>query len=167
MNQINTNDKNSQSNVNYANDPLDSKVWIIVKYILVFVIINGIIWGGQELYHRKDTQAIKRLDEYLLIEKETIEGLENKINAESTNLDGLQEELNYLEANGFIDMYNNKVDQYNDLLYAYKNDLDIHDDKISEYNLKVEEVNKLIEKSSTRWYIIPIPLPNSKARLSI
>jgi len=43
------------------------------------------------------------------------------------------------------------------LLENYKNKVNSYDKKISEYDKNIESVNKLITKTSSRWYLIPIP----------
>jgi len=60
-----------------------------------------------------------------------------------------------------IDTYNIKVCEYNSLLNQYNSQLSKYTESTNFYNLKVDEANKLIKRSSTRWYIVPIPISSS------
>ncbi len=136
----------------------------IIRYILIFVVINVLLWGGQEIYHYSDTQKIKEIDSFLQTEKSLIINLEAKISSEESEIENLKSELELYKTLGYIDSYNSEVDNFNNLLEQYKSDLYDYNLKLTNYNNKVDEENILIKKSSSRWYLIPIPLPGKSAK---
>jgi len=135
-----------------------------IKYILIFIVINAILWGGQELYHYNDTKKIKEIENFLTSEEISITTLESKITSEEANVKALDSQLERYKSLGYTDDYNNGVGDFNNLLETYKSDLDNYNLKLTNYNNKVDEVNVLIEKSSARWYLIPIPLPGKSVK---
>lgn len=139
----------------------------IIGLILIFGVINLVLWGGQELYYRKDTQEINRIEKLLDQEKIEITKLQSRINSLSTEIDSKQAELDRYENTGMIDSYNTGVDSYNSLLDEYKSKVDVYNDKLIEYNRNIEQVNILIQKSSSRWYLIPIPLPGKSTKTKL
>ena len=140
----------------------------ILGLVVVFGIINLVLWGVQEFYHREDTNKIKEIETYLENEKLSISSLETKIIQYEQELEYRESELKGLESLGFIDKYNDEVDNFNYWLSTYKSDLDSYNAKLTEYNTKVDDVNTLIEKSGSRWYLIPIPFGGgTKSKLPI
>jgi len=129
--------------------------------ILVFGVINGVLWVGQELYYGADTKKINEIETFLKNEKLTVNTIETALSVEETQLDQKDNLLNSYKSFGNTEEYNNGVYEYNNLLQKYQLDLDNYKTKITAYNLKVDEVNALIKKSGTRWYLIPIPLPGN------
>jgi len=134
----------------------------IIKLVVVFGVINAILWGAQELYWHKDTKKINEIEVYLENEKQTIGTLEAKINLTEAEIGRKESQLNSYKSLGYIDEYNTGVDDFNYLLSIYKQDLDTYNSKLTSYNAKVDEVNALIKKSGSRWYIIPIPIPHGE-----
>jgi hypothetical protein len=140
------------------------KLKSIIGIIVIFGFINLLLWGGQELYWRKDMQEIRKIENYLASEKTEITLLESKINNQSISIDFKQKGLNSLKNNGLINEYNAGVDDYNILLQKYKSNVDIYNGKLTEYNNQVDCVNELIKKSGSRWYLIPIPIPGKSTK---
>jgi chromosome segregation ATPase len=136
----------------------------IIGFILIYGFINLVLWGGQELYWRKDTQEINKIESYLTSEKNQITSLESKIDNQSGLIDDKQKELDRLKNDGLIDKYNLGVDNYNFLLQEYKSNVDVYKGKLTEYNSQIDRVNELIKKSGSRWYLIPIPIPGKSAK---
>lgn len=129
----------------------------IIGLVVVFGIINLVLWGAQELYYRGDTKKVNEIEVYLEGERLSIDALEAKINSEEAEIEQRENKLNRLKSLGYIDEYNAGVDNFNYLLSAYKRDLDNYNAKLTTYNTKVDEANTLIGKSGSRWYLIPIP----------
>jgi len=151
-------DYNQEANVSsFLSNP-------IVKYVIIFIVLNAILWGGQELYYYKDTKKINEIDSFLTSEKTSITALEDKISLEEDNIKSLDSRLESYQSLGYIDDYNNGVGSFNNLLETYKSDLDNYNLKLTNYNTKVDEMNVLIKKSGTRWYLIPIPLPGKSVK---
>lgn len=140
------------------------KIKSIVGTILIYAFINLVLWGGQELYWRKDTQEINKIESYLASEKNQIATLESKIDNQSSLIDDKQKELDRLKNIRSIDRYNTGVDDYNFFLQEYKSNVDIYNGKLTKYNSQIDRVNELIKKSSSRWYLIPIPIPGKSAK---
>lgn len=143
------------------------KLTSIIGIIIIYGLINLALWGSQELYWRKDTQEINKIESYLKDEYGNINSLEIKINNESLSLDAKQKELDRLKNDEMFDEYNLQVDNYNFLLKEYKSDVDSYNDKLIKYNQEVERSNELITKSSSRWYLIPIPIPGKSLKSKI
>ncbi len=134
----------------------------LVGLILMFGMINLILWGGQELYYYNDTREINRIKISIENEKNEIAYLESRISSLSNEIDFKELELDRYKNANMIDKYNKEVSSYNLLLNKYNNKINIYDYKIKEYNQKIEEVNVLIKSSGSRWYLIPIPLPTKR-----
>lgn len=135
--------------------------------ILIFGLINLVLYGAQELYYSGDTKRINQIDQELEKEKEAIAILEDKLANTKEEIKQKDIELEKYKSSGFIDEYNNGVSGFNALLNTYNKDLDDYNKMIKFYNNKVEEENLLIEKSGSRWYLIPIPLPSKSIRSKI
>ena len=71
--------------------------------------------------------------------------------------------MDQYDAAGRISEYNANVDRYNALLASYNFDFTLYESKIASYNKVVNEANVLIEKSGSRWYLIPIPIGGTKS----
>ena len=71
----------------------------IIGIILIYGFINLVLWGGQELYWRKDTQEINKIESYIAGEKNQITLLESKIDNQSNLIDVKQVELDRLKSN--------------------------------------------------------------------
>jgi chromosome segregation ATPase len=147
------------------------KIISLVAMVAIFGLANFLLWGAQELYWRDETNEIEKIDGYLDNEKPQIELLKSKINEQSSAVDVKKQNLeklkDNLKNNRLIDQYNSDVDNYNSLLNEYKSSFDKYEAKLSEYNTKVNRVNELVKKSSSRWYIIPIPLPSKSIKSTL
>lgn len=136
----------------------------IISVVLIYGILNLILWGGQELYYYEDTREINQIEKWLEEEKQKIFLLEQKIDSQSIEIEQEENKLTDLENRRLTTLYNSNVDSYNYLLEGYENDFDIYDEKIAKYNNKVNRFNELIKKSGSRWYLIPIPLPTKSIK---
>lgn len=136
----------------------------LVILALTFGILNLILWGGQEIYHSGDRRQIKEIEILLDGEKREIANLEKKIEADEANLKQTNDKLNHLKSIGSIDEYNAGVDEFNLFLEWHRQDITNYKNRLAAYNVKVDEVNVLIQKSGSRFYIIPVPLPSKNVR---
>lgn len=130
-------------------------------WILVYGVLNLLLWGGQELYYRGDTKKMNALETEMALEKMQIDQLEQSLTTASTTIDAKEALLNSQKAAGQIVLYNSGVDGYNSMLETYKADTNKYDAHLSAYNVKVDEYNKLVEHSGSRWWLIPIPMPGN------
>ena len=138
----------------------------ILSFAIIFIIINLVLWGAQELYHHEGTQQIKQIEAWLDNESRSIDALEAKIHSTEMELNRRENELNRLKIIGYTSQYNAGVDSFNFLLSTHKQDIDNYNAKLIAYNAKIDEANALIKKSGVRWYLIPIPFgAGTKPRL--
>jgi len=144
-----------------------NKAKSVLGVLLIYGLLNLILWGGQELYYRDDTKEINRIEYFLELEEIEIKSLEKKIETQSFELDQRKVELDNFERQNFIDSYNSHVGAYNLLLATYKNNLDNYDYKLTQYNDKINKVNELIKKSGSRWYLIPIPMLSKSTKTKL
>ncbi|MCK5084493.1 MAG: hypothetical protein KAQ64_02470 [Candidatus Pacebacteria bacterium] len=136
----------------------------IVSIILIYVVLNLVLWGAQELHYKEDTQEINKIEKWLNIEEKEINSLEKKINNQSFEIEQMESKLNNLERQGSITSYNYNVEKYNSLLEEYNDNFDIYDEKFAKYNNEINHFNELIKKSGLRWYLITIPLSTKSTR---
>jgi peptidoglycan hydrolase CwlO-like protein len=137
----------------------------IITSIILFGVINLVLWSGQELYHRKDTEQIKEIENWLDSESVKIKNRESQLGSLESQISSLEDFLDSykhridLGEKHLADTYNIKVYEFNNLLNQYNSQFSEYEENMDSYNLKVDEVNDLIKNSGTRWYIIPIPIP--------
>jgi len=125
--------------------------------IVVFLFLNFLLWGVQELYYLDETREINKIEEYLekettqltLIEDELLK-LEFELDTKKSLMD------NYLEF-GNTTLYDLSIESFNSKLDDYLEKFDKYEERTSDYNEKVEELNQLYKESSSRWYLIPLP----------
>lgn len=139
----------------------------LIGLVVVFAIINGILWGGQELYYYKDTQEINKIESALDLEKIEIIKMKSDIESLSGSIDIKQTQLNDAKTRGLINQYNAGVDDINSLIDEYEKKVAIFNGKQNDYNRQVDQINVLIKKSGSRWYLIPIPLPGKSSRAKV
>lgn len=141
------------------------KGWIIsiVGLIIVYGLLNLVLGGAQDLWHKGDTDKLQVIETYLKNSKLEIDALEQSLAESGTELESKETELNSYKENGDTDLYNAGVDDFNALLSSYKTDLQKYNSLITTYNQKIEEGNELIKKTGSRWYVVPIPRRASKS----
>ena len=126
--------------------------------VLLFGVINLMLWGGQSLYYRKDTQRIKELDAQLTKEKASLGEVKDRIVQQERMLDGMLNQLEQYKRVQNISRYNSSVNEYNRLVDIYRMEVASHNAQVVVFNQKIDDVNALIQRAGTRWYLIPIPL---------
>ena len=131
----------------------------IIGVVVIFGAINLVLWGAQEFYYREESAKIKEAEKFLQSEERVINALALKIEEQERELEQKESDLDRYESLGYVNQYNSSVDVYNLTLSVYKSNVGTYNSKIETYNKKVDEANVLIEKSGSRWYLIPIPLP--------
>lgn len=136
--------------------------WIIslVGLIIVYGAINLVLYGGQELWHKGDTDKLHVIEEFLKGKKVEMDSIEQRLVTTETDLNARKSQLDRYKAINDIYHYNLGVDSYNSLLGDYRLYLEQYNNALSIYNQKIDEGNELIKKTGTRWYVIPIPIPS-------
>ena len=130
----------------------------------MFLVLNFILWGGQEIYYYNDTKEIKKIEQSLDVQKFEITYLKKTVKVQEGEVEYLSEKMDFWNKNDMVEMYNSNVDKYNLYLTEYKYDLNNYNELIDEYNNEIEKLNELIKKSGSRWYIIPLPIGNKSTR---
>ena len=116
----------------------------LIYLVLGFLILNGLLWGAQEIWYWGDNSNINNIEKNLEIESNSIDTMEKQMNEFVLNLEALK-------ASGNINLYNQNVKKWNQMIIEYET-------KVTNYNKKINELNSLYEKTSSRWYLIPIPI---------
>lgn len=78
-------------------------------YILLFLVLNGILWGVQELWHSKDNQKLSEIENRI----EYLDATNNSF-VKNMNLYG-SSQLEYSQYSSRIDERNKLADEYNSL----------------------------------------------------
>lgn len=153
----------------------------LVGLVLVYGVLNGALYVGQDVLARDDVARAEALEGQL-----TAMGVE--IDSLATWLDGMEQENDALLARrsqlataqetvrragirrprgtafdrGFDD-YNARVDEWNYVtLPAINHAAARHDSLIDRHNTLVDEYNVVAEKAYTRWWLIPVPAPGGR-----
>jgi len=129
---------------------------LILVLVLVIAFFLGINLGLRSYYESRDKPILARIDEL----KTFINEEERWLLQAQKNLEHKKDEIQRLRNNNsepikVKDSENSKtletaVGEYNALQSEYES-------RFRQYNEKVKEHNTLIEKISTRWYLMPIP----------
>jgi|CXWL01.1.fsa_nt_gi hypothetical protein len=81
----------------------------LVKLLIIYAVLNGVIYGAQELYYYGDTKKMNQL-------KSEMNNIQNEVaTLESRATNGELAEPYYSRYQSNIDQYNKKVDEYNTL----------------------------------------------------
>jgi len=99
----------------------------LIGLAIAFVLLNGVLWVGQEAYHYSD---VKRCE----ILKNSLNSLELQLNQKKNEIESNQ--VNLLKRSNDIAAYKQLIATYND---------------------NVNEYNTLSKSAYKRWYLIPIP----------
>jgi len=159
--------------------------WVVglISVVLVYVVINIFLVGGQKLWHYGDQKRLDELKEILNTEKVNIESLEKELKNMEQCLDTYTIRINKLKSdiqlienryprgipsniyNNYIQLindYNSLVDTYNSTLNKYNSKYEDYSHQIDKYNAMVVEANNLAKKIGTTWYVVPVPIPGVK-----
>jgi len=125
---------------------VSSFIIAILSFIIMFAILNGVIYGAQEIYYWNDVKKC--------------ESIKNKLHKikKRTKILELEKEIKQ----GILDnytSYQNKINIYNSNSNTYKQYQKEYDNSVTEYNQMVTKYNTLSKTAYSRWWLIPIPLP--------
>jgi hypothetical protein len=131
------------------------EIKIIFILIVTFLLFNGVLYIGQELYYKNDMNKCELLKEKATNIKNEIQNIEISLNSIKTKINRANK-LNIEIKNGnmshFIEYTQliKEISQYDSLYNKYKTLLD-------KYNIIIDKYNKLASKAYKRYYLIPIP----------
>ena len=150
----------------------------IISAIIVFGLINLLLYGGQKLFQIKDIKQMNIIESTLTVSSQKIEDFETMLETQLSDLDQSENTIQQLGndldrlydryPNGapadVVAKYNSMKDEYNSLIlqntidrlnyFKLNTDLDL---KVSEHNKLVDEYNMLSAKTSKVFLLIPIP----------
>lgn len=81
----------------------------LASLALIFVIINGLLWGGQELYHYNDNKKLDSLEKQI----DDLDSQTSKIES-NAKMYGITDS-NYSKYSSLVDQRNKLTDEYNKL----------------------------------------------------
>lgn len=144
--------------------------------LLLFVMINIVVVGGQKLAHLGDSSRLNEIRQVLDKERPEIDSLENELGIEAARIDQAKTRLLELdsEINAFESKYpkgipkrlhktyNQKVNEYNSMIAPYEDKIQQYNIILNDYNTRVDSYNSLVDeakalsaKIGTTWYIVP------------
>ncbi|PRM90464.1 hypothetical protein CJ671_02420 [Aliarcobacter cryaerophilus] len=135
----------------------------IFSLLILYIFINVILWGGQELYYKNDMEKCENIKMELSSLKKELDNLENKLffmDEQKERLDGARTSLKVLVDRDYKD-YNKLVDEHNKNVPKYNNMLIEQKEKISRYNELTDEYNNLAKYAYSRWWLFPFPMPGN------
>ena len=133
----------------------------ILKFLTLFLVLyvsaNISWWGWQEVINYEDTQTARSLNNtinisYSVIQEkgQDLDELKIDLNQEKSTLDELFSSKKIAQYNELVPKYNKSIDRFN----VKK---DEYDQLIETHNMYVRQMNELINKSSVRTFLFPIP----------
>jgi chromosome segregation ATPase len=157
----------------------------IAGTIVVYLILNVVLVGGQKLWHSKDQERLDAVMAILNRESPIIDSAQadlairlEDLNQSSAAIDQAKAALEALDRrypngmpNSVVARYNAdvarldpKVAEHNEHVAVYESMRVALENRIDEYNELVQEANALIEKIGPTWYVVPVPRSAARAR---
>lgn len=133
----------------------------VLSLIVMFLILNGVLWFGQELYYMNDIKECEKMEVRLNELKKDASDIETMVKHRKMEQDKIVQLQKDIE-NGLskdIYTYDNLVKKYNSELETYKNKMDNYDSIITEHNELARKYNELAKDAYSRWWLLPIPIP--------
>ena len=147
---------------NKKNGAIPPFIMYILSLIIMFTVLNGIIYGAQEIYYWNDVKKCESMKVKLKNLKKEINKIEDFINFRKTKLDRinqLEKEIKQGLSKDYT-KYKKMVNEYNSKIPKYKKSMNEYDSLIVEYNKVTREYNELAKDAYSRWLLLPIPLPS-------
>jgi len=133
----------------------------ILKFLTLFLVLyvsaNISWWGWQEFINYEDTQTARSLDNTINISYSVIQEKEQDLDELKINLNQEKATLDELFSSKKIAQYNELVPKYNKSVDEFNAKKDTYDQLLETHNMYVGQMNELINKSSTRTFLFPIP----------
>lgn len=134
----------------------------ILSLIIMFGVLNGVIYGGQEIYYWNDVKKCELMEVELKDLEIEVNKIEDFINFRKTKVDRinqLEKEIKQGLSKDYT-KYKQMIDEYNSNMSRYKKSMDEYDNLIVKYNKITREYNDLAKSAYSRWWLLPIPLPS-------
>lgn len=135
----------------------------LISIVIVYLGLNGLLWLGQEIYHKNDVKQCEQMEQKINQLKQESYALEKILQMRERKhkeILALQQELqigiktNYVRYSSLVDSYNNETQEYTKQLDTYNAMIDQHNEIVNKYN-------SLVKSAYSRWWLIPIPIPGS------
>lgn len=150
----------------------------LLLVIAAFVVVNVVLWYGQDLVHSSEKKELDQLQGKLSSLRSAADALEAELDKDSALIDGLRQSLDNCEArvasiesiavggtlparaydeyqhtlstcNENVEALNARVDSYNSVLASYEQSVD-------SYNELVPRVNTLAKVVGTKYLVVPV-----------
>ena len=143
---------------------LGGRVGGVIGVILMYGVLNGALYVGQDFLARDDVARAEALEARL-------GGLGLEIDSIAAWLEGMEREsatiasMGQQGGRGSYQEYNARVDRWNNVTLPAINRLAArHDSLIDVHNGLVDEYNAVARTAYSRWWLIPVPMPGGRAR---
>ncbi|WP_198305880.1 hypothetical protein [Arcobacter vandammei] len=134
----------------------------ILSIFIVYLVLNGIIYGVQEFNQRDNILQCETMESDLNSMKKEI----NSMEANLRNLEYENKEINRkISLTYNQSQYNKMVDTYNKNITSYDTIFKIYNKKIDKHNDLANEYNELAKTAYSRWWLFPFPVPSKKSSL--
>ena len=133
----------------------------VFSLLIGFLILNGILYVGQELYYMNDVKKCEYIESEINNKKAQLTNLKSYIDSTDLQYDELIKVKESIKKGLSKDIV-----KYDKLVKFYKNSFKIYKQKREKYNFLIDEHNKLTHKYNNlskkayrRWWLLPIPFP--------
>lgn len=139
-----------------------------IGLLVVFGLLNGVLYLGQELYHRGDVKTAESIKAEFDVLDAKITHMETELGQVESlrqRLDELKRKLADPDAYYTTQTtYDSEMEEYKALVGRWNASLpqmsklaNDYDQTVAEYNHRVESYNKIAKKAYSRWWLLPIP----------
>jgi len=132
----------------------------ILGFIFSFLLLNGLIYGTQEIYYMGDVEKCESIEVTLDRMKKDILKSDKYFESrkiEKENILSLKKKIEQNHSNQYT-RYNSLIDSYNQGMPEYKSRLTNYNKQIDNYNDLTQKYNKLAQSAYSRWWLLPIPI---------
>ena len=151
---------------------MGGRVAKVLGVVLVFGVLNGGLYVGQDFLARDDVARAEQLEAELARLDDEIDDLEvwlDEQEARSAQIDRLGQELGSMPQSGrYYDAslrgYNAQVDAWNRDLPGLQRIAATYDSLVTDYNATVDEYNVVAKAAYTRWWLLPVAAPGRGGR---
>lgn len=143
--------------------PFKSIFKSIFSFLILYVLANGLLLLGQELYYKKDMNKCENIKLELVSLKNEIDNFEKELSifdSKKEEIEKLGGTLRVLSGRD-VKEYNMLIDEYNKNVPKYKYMIELQKEKYEKYIRLVSEYNTIAKYAYSRWWFLPFPIPKS------